>query len=205
MLPTVPENLSPGLKGRGTGLSGHDLMLVGSLLRAGMAQALQAGQDLACRPWAQSLLQGMGMLSWEHVLGKERQGSGGRTRAVGQGLCRAPGSWSVRFYSPGLGCIPTWRGCDTRTRHLALAPSSGCYSKHGEAGAKVRSPDTASSLLLACGHAKRCQLVPRLTHHTSHTAAGAWASSFVPAPVHGSAAASPRTVPSSSSSPWHLL
>lgn len=56
VLPTVPENLSPGLKGRGTGLSGHDLTLVGSLLRAGMAPALQAGQDLACRPWARSLV-----------------------------------------------------------------------------------------------------------------------------------------------------
>ena len=101
------------------------------------------------------------MLPRSHELGVEFQGSGGSARAAGQGLCRASGSRSTGGFTPGLGCITTPRGCSTRARCRALTPGSGCYSKHGEAGAKVRSAGTASSPLPACGHAKRCQLVPQ--------------------------------------------
>lgn len=146
----------------------------------------------------------MGTWPRSHVLGKQYQGCRSCTGAAGQGLCTVQGSFSMRGLTPLAQLHP----CPERLQHvcgcLALTASSGSYGKQQEAGAKVRSPDPASTpcqpVVTQC-----CQHMPRLIHHTSRAAAGARASAFVPAPVHGSAAASPRRVPGSSSSPWHLL
>lgn len=161
MLPTVPGNPRPGLKGEGgMGSSRHDLELAGSLPRAGIAPAPQAGENLACRPWGPPLVAAGGFVwRWGHCPGATCWAQS--ARAVGAGTLQGNGLLQhERFYCPGLGCIPTQRGCDTCARRLALIHGSGYYGKHGEASAKVRSRDTASSSLPARGHAKRCQLVP---------------------------------------------
>jgi len=89
VLPTVPGNWSPGLEGEGgMGLSGHDLVLAGSLPRAGMAPALHAGQDLACGPWALPLL-----------------------AAGGLGCC--PGAMSWAWSSRAVGAAPGQQGRDS--------------------------------------------------------------------------------------------
>lgn len=120
VLPTVPGNPSPGLKGKGgTGLSGHDLKLAGRLPRAGITPALLAGQDLACGPchWLlQGDLSGDGDVAQEPCARRGVPGQWG-TNSAGRW---APGAQEVLLPWARLHPYPE------RLQHMLLPP--GCHS-----------------------------------------------------------------------------